>query len=735
MVFFVAAIGLLLHILLWGAGPALILTPRPWRNFWPIFCAPMGLAFQSAVVWAGAYSGLAGTNVYARWCELLPVLFLAFAIRRTGLARVTKVLPRFTVLGAIMLVGLCVLVLPMALASRSLTTLSLGSCDAADYAAGARVLQEFARGDRSGFIGLTEVVRVASVDNFFDFWLRLNHFTPSALIAFNSAVFGFRPHEVTGIMTAVLLVVSLPAVFWMARAVMRYSSPVSLWLAAIYGLNPITWYAVAHVAMGQLLAAHAIVFLTWVGVVLWRGRLTWRRGWAMSGILAMAYWLVLGSYNFIVIVCLAPVLTYAGAAVLITGWWRRFGMWLVLMLVPLGVCGLVFLQRMLGLVERFRLFGQYDFGWRIPVMSPEGWLGAVNGPALGPVAMWLRLLLSFLLLVLLLMAMARDLHYRRRAVYRAVTMMFAVTVGYSYLEFRGAMMGTNASYDAYKLLAVFFPGQLCGYCYWTTLSRSRRQGQRWAARTAMVAMTFFNMSVAYRFAQRLENPPLIVDVDMAELQKIEHMPEVTSINMNIGDFWSRLWANSFLLHKPQYFKTHTYEGRLNTELKGDWDLTDGVITVSAPAEAGSIRVGRSFALLNTHSRYFLRASLADGWYQEERIARVFRRWHWSKGDATLRIENPQSTARTVTLHLLVRSLERRDLQVWQGPVLRETLTVGETLGERMVKGIVLPPGETVLHFRSSVLPTAGNARDARALGFAVYGIELEVQQVDDGVQP
>ena len=34
-----------------------------------------------------------------------------------------------------------------------------------DYAAGARVLMEFARSDRDGFIGLSEVVRVMSVDN------------------------------------------------------------------------------------------------------------------------------------------------------------------------------------------------------------------------------------------------------------------------------------------------------------------------------------------------------------------------------------------------------------------------------------------------------------------------------------------------------------------------------------------------------------------------------------------
>jgi hypothetical protein len=729
MVFFLAAFVLLLHILVWGAGAAILLTPRAWRNFWPVFCAPMGLALQSAVVWAGAYSGMAGTNVYARWTIVIPAVLLAVALGRKGAGMVTEVLPRFWALGLVMVVDLCILVLPLALASRTLTTSSLGSCDAADYAAGARVLQEFSRSDRSGFMGLTEVVQVASVDNFFDFWLRLNHFTPSALIAFNGAVFDWQPYEITGLMTVLLLVLSLPAVFWMARAVMRYTRTVSLWITVIYGLNPITWYAVAHVAMGQLLAAQAIVFLTWAGVALWRGRLTWRRGWAMSGILAMAYWLVLGSYNFIVIVCLAPVLTYAGGSVWLMGWWRKFGQWLVLMLVPLVVCSAVFTQRTLGLVERFRLFGQYDFGWRIPVMSPEGWLGAVNGPGLGPLAMWLRLLLSFLLFVLLATALARDLHHRRRALYRAVTMMLPVMVGYTYLELRGAMLGTNASYDAYKLLAVFFPGQLCGYCYWTTLVRSRRRGQRWAARAGMVAMTAFNLVVAYRFSVRLENPPLIVDRGMAQIQQVESMPAIKSINLDIDDFWTRLWANSFLLHKAQYFRTHTYEGRRNTALKGEWSLSEGMVSVKSPVKGGTRRIGRRFDLVNLRSPYFLQAELGEGWYTRESLNRAQLRWHWSKGDATLQVTNPHPDNREITLRVRARGLEQQEIGVWKGGELCGVMLVDETLGEDAVTGIVLPPGATTLNLHSSALPSAGTAADSRPLGFAVYGIVLEVQPV------
>ena len=123
---------------------------------------------------------------------------------------------------------------------------------------------EFARGDREGFLGLTEVVRVMSVDNFFDYWTRLNHFVPAALIALNGTILDCAPHELTGLMTMVLLAGSVPVVFWMARAVLGYRGRVSLAIAALYGISPITWYAVAHVAMGQLLAAQAIAVLTFL---------------------------------------------------------------------------------------------------------------------------------------------------------------------------------------------------------------------------------------------------------------------------------------------------------------------------------------------------------------------------------------------------------------------------------------------------------------------------------------
>src|SRR5690606_29319817 len=126
-----------------------------------------------------------------------------------------------------------------------------------------------ARGDRGGFLGLTEVVSVGSTDNFLDFWLKLNHFTPSALIALNGSLSGKAPYELTGILTVVLLVLVIPVVYLVARSVFRFRPAPALWLGFIFGLSPINWYAAYHVAPAQLIAAMGIGLVTWLAWLLW----------------------------------------------------------------------------------------------------------------------------------------------------------------------------------------------------------------------------------------------------------------------------------------------------------------------------------------------------------------------------------------------------------------------------------------------------------------------------------
>ncbi|MES2697092.1 MAG: hypothetical protein V4773_26745 [Verrucomicrobiota bacterium] len=733
MIHYAVAFGLLLHVLLWGTGAALLAMPRAWGRFWPVLVVPAGLALQSAVVWLGALAGLKGTNSYVWYSELVPFALLAVALWRRsvqfsgwpgGLRASWNDVERTGLVWAAVGGCLVLLVLPVAIASKGLTSLSLGSCDAADYAAGARVLMEFARDDRSGFLGLTEVVRVHSVDNFFDYWLRLNHFTPSALMALNGSALGCAPHEIATLMTAVLLAGSLPVVFWASRIVVGYSGGVSLIVTGLFGISPVMWYAVAHVSPGQLLAAQAIALVTWVGVALWRSRLTLRSVLGFSGVLLGAYWLILGSYNFIVIVALVPSAAYAGGLAVWRRQWLRLARWLAAMLAPLVVCGALFPTRVAGLAERFTLLQTFDFGWRIPVLTAEGWLGMVQGGDLEPWDFFgVRWVLSAAVVGLLVWAFMRAGLQRRRSVWMALAISLPVLGGYLFLQARGAQLQTNASYDAYKLFAVFYPLLLPVFCWWVTLRRSRRLFEWFFVCGVAGVVLAFNVAACGMFIWKMSRPPLLVDGALRQLRKIEAMSDVRSVNLLIPDMWSRLWANALLLRKEQYFPTHTYEGRLNTPLKGEWDLEGGPISIMLPGDGRREIAGR-FALVNTRDPAFVRVTLGEGWHPPETAPGSTEVWQWTAGEATLRLTNPHAYPLGITCTLDGWSpLTRRVALVRAGGEDRPPIQIDQKRVTRTLRVLGVPPGESTLTLKTNEPPFSAEG-DPRPLGVAVFRFQV-----------
>jgi hypothetical protein len=726
MLYYLAAAALLLHTLWWGAGLALLATPRPWRRFWPVFVPICGFTLQGTVVWVGVLLDLEGTRTYAWWSQLLPLLLLATGWWRHG--RLTVLAWRSqAILWLLVVVVLAVLVRPLSRSATELTTVSLGSCDAADYAAGARLMEEFARSDRSGFLGLVEVVQVHSVDNFFDYFVRLNHFTPSALVAHHSAIFGRAPHEIIGLLTAVFLAGSLPLVFWLSRVTLRLPSWAALTVALIYGLSPVTWYAVAHVAMSQLLAAQAVALFTIIGVALWRRRVRGEWGWGAAGLLMVGYGLVLGAYHFIVVVVLAPAVAYIFLQNLQQWNSVQTLRWLATMILPAVAAGIVYAERVSGLAERFLLFQEFNFGWQIQALTPEGWLGFVEAPSFGPMPTSLRWPLVFVL------AGAWALTYWQSAARRSrLTVALALAVpalaGYAILQLRGWLAETHASYDAYKLLSVFYPGLLAAICSWMLLWQ--RQGMlRLAAYALAILVVGANVASTRTFMRHLVHAPLIVDDCLVALREIEHRPEVSSVNLRVRDMWSRLWAHVFLLRKPHYFPVATYEGRRATEMHGDWDLTNGIIAVKGGQTHGlEIDLPEPFEL-RTRGAEGILVDWGMGWHDLERAPRSIERWRWTEQGAELTLEHRSDRPVRYEARLQVSSLIKRRLEVWLDDRLIAAGNVGVERVSLLVEAFELPAGFSRLVLRSPQPGVVPGGADSRALLVCVF--ELQLVRADD----
>lgn len=725
MLYYLTAAGLLAHTIFWGAGLSGLVLPREWRRWWWVFAPGLGLALQSTVVWVGAHTPLAGTAVYARWSEVIPLaLLLGLTLRRKSCCRDWSRLRASIIAGwlAVVLAAGWMLIQPMAQPGPGLTASSLGSCDHADYAAGARVLQEFSKDDRTGFLGLSEVTHVRSADYFFDFWLRLNHFTPSALLAHNAAVFGVEAYRLVSVSAAVLVLLNLPMMLFLARITLGVRGGWLVGLVLLYAVSPLNAYAVHHGALGQLYAVQGIGLLTVAIFGANRAAHLDRNVWSFLPLLLASLWLLAGSYNFILLVCLAPAGTWLAIQLLTRRKWRATGQVIAVLSVALGLCVFFFWGRFDGLIERFSLFEQYNFGWAVPLFSPEGWLGIVQDTGLHAWPVTARVALSVLVTGLWLAGLIALWRRQPSRFLAALALVLPVIFGWAVLAWESRVRA-NASYDAFKIFSVFYPGLLIGLCCWVPAASRARSGSRWVAAGLLGLLLAANLAAAWKFHLTMANPPLRTDRSLTEVGKLEQEPRIASLNIRVEDYWSRIWANAFLLRKPQYFLTHTYEGRLNTALKGEWNLSDSFL-YQIPLHAEDLIVlNTRFHAERVTAPGFVQTGFADGWYAEE--SGGDRRWRWSQGKGDIVLINPADGPVRAALSLEVRAVSPRHLEIRLNEQVAAASDLDGTYQKIVVHDFLVPPGRTVLSLISNG-NTGPNPADSRRLSVALYAFELRI---------
>lgn len=726
MMYFLFALGLVAHAFFWGAGPALLLLPGRWRPlFWSL--APgLGFGLQSAVVWFVALAGGPGTEAYAGWSELLPLALLLSALKRVGREGIRTLgrallRPAALLVVALMLVSGSVFLTPMAVAGKGVTASSMGSCDHADYAAGARVLAEFSRDSREGMLGLRPAIEISSVGSFFDFWLRLNHFTPAALIAHASSLLGVEAYRLVSIFGAVAMVLNIPLVFLVARMVARLPWGWSGAAAALYALSPLGAYAVHQGALGQILAAQGIATIV-IGAALAWGR----REWRLVPIIAGALWLLAGSYNFILVVCLAQAGTWlVGRRLLQPSRFARFLGALQVLALAFLLMGAVFWPRLSGIAERLVLLDRHDYGWSIPLGSWESWLGLVGDIRLGPVfggdAPWLGPLCGLLWTFGLVGLWRRA---RQRALGPA-SLVLPVACGWMILAWQ-SLHRANASYDAFKLISVFLPGLLAGLV--GVLPR-RSRVERYASGIFLGLVLAVCCARAWDFARFMSAPPLRVDKHLVGLQRLEALPEVSSLNVRIDDYWCRLWANAFLLRKQHFFSAPAYEGRVVSPLSAEWDLTHSILRTMPVAASDAVDLGMNFFVVRRSAVSTVALSFGPDWYAIERNRTD--QWRWSKGRGTIRIDNLTSRDRPAQLNLNLQGAAAGE----NAMVVLNGATVAQArLTDRReaipVVAVSLRPGPNILELKPAGAAARKVAGDTRPLGVAVHQVELKLLEPD-----
>src|SRR5262249_46953307 len=147
-----------------------------------------------------------------------------------------------------------------------------------------------------------------------------------------------------------------------------------------------------------------------------------------------------------------------GAYVLgIASWtkrWRKFFWWTLSMLLPLIIAGLVMWDRVIWLIQRLLLFQSHNFGWRIPALSPEGWLGMVQGPTLNGFDSWPPPTFAPFVGGALAFPFFQTARKSQARVFLVACLCVPAIAVYGYLSLRGYLLDNNGSYNAYKMFSV-----------------------------------------------------------------------------------------------------------------------------------------------------------------------------------------------------------------------------------------------------------------------------------------
>jgi len=218
-----------------------------------------------------------------------------------------------------------------------------------------------------------------------------------------------------------------------------------------------------------------------------------------------------------------------------------------------------------------------------------------------------------------------------------------------------------------------------------------------------------------------------VERGLLDLRRLENMSRVTSVNMHIDKFWTRLWANALLLRKPQYFPTHTYEGRRNTALKGEWDLSNSQLRSLPVRESDYVDINPQFHVVRVAAPGRVDLEFGEGWHAQEGLG--LNRWRWSAGTGFITVFNPAERPVTVNLLLRVRALGRSRLYLELGDAVigGGTRALNGSIQRQEYNGVVLPPGHSVLALQTDQPAGRAAESDPRLLALALY--ELTVQAV------
>ena len=711
--------GLILYWAFWGLGLALWLLPAGGRRFLWAVCIPFGLALQIGVVWW--LLRLAGPiATYGPWANLLPVLVLFGALLRPRNRRwLLAALSTWTFVISVGLVGLGILLalIPISLSPNNtlgLTTISIGSQDAPDYALGAGFFLENGMGTPGKYWGQIEQLK------FTKYWMEYNHFGAAALLSMASTTFNVELWQLITVLTCTLGACGAPLVMAFSKRLAGMSWGLAALCGVLYSLSPLWLYGAYNNAVGQMIGTLGIACYLLFGLSLPHFPNFWGcRKWIGAG--SIALWLFVSSY---------PMMMYfVGAIIGSWGLWRAMQLrqWISLVGVALwsagtvALCTLIFPSRLLGLVNVSLEYAGNLAGWPIDPMLLPTILGLGVNQALEPQSFSVHLWLFGIMSTLWAIGVVMAWRIRDRAISVVIPVCGVIFCATYLMAAKDPEDRLLNSYKIYKLVAVFLPLLLPSLLFGIKASLNGKFQALSSALLALIIITYLPRSINAMVSEA-RMMPLHMTPGLVALQSLEKDPAIPSVNFTNVAPWDMLWATVFLQNKELHYSNNGFFGYAASPLTGEWTFERILGRSLYPSSAHML--GDGLILRRADEPALLALDWGVGWWNDERS----HRWSGRGGrifSFVLKAVHPMVGVNlSIDGEFLVPGV---GVHAFIGK--RELPLHLSSRGVILVKNIELEAGPNEILFISDKRAIVSSTlEDPRTLLYKVRGVEIETTQ-------
>lgn len=602
-----------------GFGLTVLFCPRGLRKY-VLFLSPvvgycyLALAgwhlstFGMEIVFKGIFNGqkyisavnpvssviFRGTDSYAWLILLPPVVFLAGALYRNRVrfreaAGMTDIKGLIAPL-AVAISTFILLSVPMFRYGDGLTTVCPGNHDIIDSGIKSRFLQEFSLSDTQGFVGAINKDGYSYLKHD----ILTNRFGTPFAAAFLSSIFSLEAYQFQTLITTLMFFFGMLLFYILVREVFKFDGFPSLLTTALYGLSPVIYYLTYQGFQPQIagMALATGFFLIQFHAV--ENSSKFSDFAAYIPLLAFINWGINISYAHMLPIIYAPVAAYVVIRAVYDRSFiraaRLISRWTGIQALALMLTSALSLFRMKTLIGNLIAHAGTESGWDMPYFFPDFIMGfnyvdtlpelSVLGylPFFKPLfsfgkylssstEMYIHYAVSAPIVIALGIGLVRVFRKDRRVFLISIACLATVIGGYNFIYF---VTELSAKYKSFKLASFFLP--LVFPVFLLALRDFRLRAKRFISVSFVLALIVANLISAVVFlGHSFEGR--YVGQELADIKKIEAMPQVDSVNILGFDWWQAMWKGVFLMKKVQYYQNCFYSMSCTDGIiDGKWDL-------------------------------------------------------------------------------------------------------------------------------------------------------------------